>query len=152
MQVVVDASAALKWQFEDEEATGPATLLLRDFIDGKVELIGPTLFPYEILSAVNVAVNRGRITEEAGYQAINYITSLGIELRSFEELIEATFRMARQYRISTYDCAYLALAEREKCDFLTGDKRLLHAVKDRFPWIRWIGDYPRGIGLDESTG
>jgi predicted nucleic acid-binding protein len=145
MQVVVDASAALKWQFEDEEATEPATLLLRDFINGKIELISPTLFPYEILSAVNVAVNRGRITEEAGSHAINYITSLGIDLRRSDDLIEATFRMARQYRLSTYDCAYLALAEIETSDFLTGDKRLLNAVKDQLPWTRWIGDYPHGM-------
>jgi predicted nucleic acid-binding protein len=148
MQVVVDASAALKWQFEDEEATEPATSLLRDFIDGKIELISPTLFPYEILSAVNVAVNRGRISEEAGYRAINYITSVGIELRRFEDLIEATFRMARQYGLSTYDCAYLALAEREKCDFVTGDKRLFNTMKDQLPWTRWIGDYPDSMQLN----
>ena len=38
---------------------------------------------------------RRRIEEEAGYRTINYITSLGIELRSFDDLIGPTFYMAR---------------------------------------------------------
>ena len=142
MIVILDASVALKWQFENEEATGPATVLLKDFVEGKIELITSTLFPYEIISAINVAINRKRIKEEAGYRAINYITSLGIELRSFDDLIEPTFRMARQYGLSPYDCAYMALAEKEKSDFYTGDEKLFNAVKNRLSWVKWIGDYP----------
>ena len=142
MIVILDASVALKWQFENEEATGPATVLLKDFVEGEIELITPTLFPYEIISAINVAINRKRIKEEAGYRAINYITSLGIELRSFDDLIEPTFRMARQYGLSPYDCAYMALAEKEKSDFYTGDEKLFNAVKNRLSWVKWIGDYP----------
>jgi predicted nucleic acid-binding protein len=142
MTAVLDASVALKWQFENEEATGPATTLLKDFVEGKIELITPTLFPYEIISAINVAINRKRIKEEAGYRAMNYITSMGIELRSFDDLVEPTFRMARQYGLSPYDCAYMALAEEEKSDFYTGDVRLFNAIKNQFSWVKWIGDYP----------
>lgn len=141
MIAVVDASVALKWQFEDEEITESATALLRDFVERKVTLITPTLFSYEIINAINTAINRKRIGEEAGHRAILYLTSLGIELRSFENLIGPTFYMARQYSLSPYDCAYMALAEKEKCDLLTGDKKLSNAVKNRLPWVRWIGDY-----------
>jgi len=141
MMVVLDASVALKWQFEDEEVTSAAMALTEDFVEGKVELITPTLFPYEILNAVNVAINRKRIEEEAGYRAMNYITSLGIELRRFDNLIGPAFYMARQYGLSSYDGAYLALAEKEKCDFFTGDKKLFNSIRNRLPWIKWIGDY-----------
>src|SRR4030043_1601321 len=119
MTLALDASVALKWQFEDEEVTSSATALLEDFVEGKIELIVPTLFPYEIINAINVAINRKRIGEEVGYRALNYITSLGIGLRNFDNLIELTFYMARQYGLSSYDSAYMALAEKEKCDFLT---------------------------------
>ena len=141
MTAVLDASVALKWQFDDEEATRAATVLLEDFIEGRIELITPTLFPYEITGAINVAINRQRIREADGYRAINYITSLGIELRNFGDLIEPTFRTARQYGLSPYDCAYIALAERENCDFITGDKKLFKVIKNHIPWIKWIGDY-----------
>jgi predicted nucleic acid-binding protein len=142
MEAVLDASAALKWQFEDEEATDVAQVLLTDFVDGRIKLITPSLFPYEIISAVNVAINRGRIGEEAGYRAVDYITSLGIELRSADGLVEPIFRIARRYGLSPYDSAYLALAEREKCVLFTGDKRLCNAVKTHLPWVKWIADYP----------
>ena len=141
MIAVVDASVALKWQFEDEEITDSATALLRDFVERRVDLITPTLFTYEIISAINTAINRKRIGEEAGHRAIVYLTSIGIELRGFEDLIGPTFYMARQYSLSSYDCAYMALAEKEKCDLLTGDKKLFNAVRNRLPWVRWIGDY-----------
>ena len=132
---------ALKWQFEDEEATSASMALLGDFIDGKINLISLTLFPYEIVSAINVAINRKRIKQTIGFRAITYITSLGIELKRFDELIEPTFRMARKYSLSPYDCAYMVLAEKEKCDFFTGDKKLFNSMKECFSWIRWIGDY-----------
>jgi predicted nucleic acid-binding protein len=141
MIAVLDASVALKWQFEDEEASNMAMVFLEDFIDGKIDLISPTLFPYEILNAINVAINRKKIKEEAGYKAINYINSLGIELRSLDDLIGPVFNMARRYGLSPYDCAYIVLAEKEKCEFFTGDKKLFNAMKNRLAWIKWIGDY-----------
>jgi predicted nucleic acid-binding protein len=141
MIAVLDASVALKWQFEDEEASNMAMVFLEDFIDGKIDLISPTLFPYEILNAINVAINRKKIKEEAGYKAINYINSLGIELRSLDDLIGPVFNMARRYGLSPYDCAYIVLAEKEKCEFFTGDKKLFNSMKNRLAWIKWIGDY-----------
>jgi len=141
MIAVLDATVALKWQFKDEEVTSAAMALLEDFVDGKIELITPTLFSYEILSAINVAINRKRIGEEAGYRALDYITSLGIGLRNFDNLIGTAFYMARRYGLSSYDCAYIALAEKEKCDLFTGDRKLLNSVKNRLPWVKWIGDY-----------
>jgi predicted nucleic acid-binding protein len=138
---VLDASVALKWQFEDEEVTRSATALLEDFIEGKIELISPTLFPYEILSAINVAINRKRIDESAGYKAVSYITSIGIELRNISDLVAPIFIKARRYRLSPYDCAYIALAEKEKCEFYTGDKKLFNSVQKLLPWVKWIGNY-----------
>ncbi len=76
MIAVVDASVALKWQFEDEEVTDPATTLLEDFIDGKIELITLTLFPYEIINAINVAINRKknrRVSRVEGYRLHHFI-------------------------------------------------------------------------------
>lgn len=141
MIAVIDASVALKWQFEEEDVAESAIALLGDFVEHRIDLITPTLFTYEILSAINTAIQRKRISEEEGYKAMVYLTSLGIELRPFDELILPTFYMARRYSLSPYDCAYLSLAEKEKCDFLTGDRKLFNALKRRLPWVKWIGDY-----------
>lgn len=141
MRAVIDASAALKWQFKEEEASEAAIALLEDFVEGKIELITVTLFPYEILSALNVAIKRGRISEAIGQKALTYLTSLGIEEKIFDDLIGTTLKIARKYHLSTYDCAYIALAEREECNFYTGDKKLFNAAKVHLPKVQWIGNY-----------
>ena len=142
MIAVVDASVALKFQFQDEEATGAATLLLGDYVEGKIDLIAPTLLPYEIVSAIHVAINRKRIEETVGYKAVSYLVSLGISLHPFDELIETTFSLARKHGLSPYDCCYLALAERRKCDFITGDRRLYNSCQSKIRRVKWVGDYP----------
>jgi len=101
----------------------------------------PGIIPYEILNAIHVAINRKRIKEEAGYKAIHYINSLGVELRSLDDLIGPVFNMARRYGLSPYDCAYMVLAEKEKCEFFTGDKKLFNSMKNRLAWVKWICDY-----------
>ena len=62
-RLVIDASVALKWRLRDEEATSQADALLDDFLAGKLELLTPTLFDYEIVNALRVAVTRQRLSE-----------------------------------------------------------------------------------------
>mgnify|MGYP001565775022 FL=1 len=140
-RIVIDASVALKWQFKDEHETEQAIQMLIDFINGKIELISPNLFAYEIANAVNIAVIKERMSEKEGLDAINDILSIGVSLFDFASLVERSFRIARIYKRSVYDCAYLSLAEKEGCIIYTADKRLFNAIKDRIKFIRWVGDY-----------
>lgn len=140
-RIVVDASVALKWQFKDELETEQAIQMMIDFINGKIELISPSLFAYEIVNAVRIAIIKERISEKEGIDAINDILAIGVGLFDFAGLVERTFRLTRIYSRSVYDCAYLALAEREDCVIYTADKRLFNAIKDRVKFIRWVGDY-----------
>lgn len=141
MVAVLDASVALKWQFEDEEATEGAMALLEDFVEGKIELISVPLFAFEVVNAIHVAINRKRVGEKDGCRAVEYILSLGIELSHIDGVAKAAFQLAREYQVSPYDGAYLALAQREDCVFITGDRKLFKALKGYFPQVKWIGDY-----------
>ena len=38
-------------------------------------------------------------------------------------------------RIGVYDCLYVAQAEREGCELVTSDARLLRSLQPRFPFI-----------------
>lgn len=42
---------------------------------------------------------------------------------------------------AAYDAHYLALAEREGCEYWTADQRLWNTVKAALPWVRWLGNY-----------
>jgi predicted nucleic acid-binding protein len=49
--------------------------------------------------------------------------------------------LASQFNLAaTYDAHYLALAERENCEFWTADERLYNSVRDRFSWVRLMAD------------
>lgn len=42
--------------------------MLSDLIEGKIGLISPSLFAYEIVNAIHIAIVRERIPEEEGLQ------------------------------------------------------------------------------------
>jgi predicted nucleic acid-binding protein len=140
-RIVIDASVALKWRLDDEDAKDEARAMLRDFLDGRIELIAPGLFDYEVTNALKVAVVRGRIGEQDALNAITAYQSLGIERFDLRPLLVATFQLANQYQRSVYDAAYLVLAQTEGVDLYTGDKRLFNAVSNALTWVKWIGDY-----------
>lgn len=140
-KIVIDASVALKWQFIDEQDTEFASTILSDFVKNKIKLLAPSIFSYEIVSAILVAFSKGRISEDKGMKAINYNLNLGIELIDFYPLIQQTFSISKTYRISAYDSSYIALAQKEECSFYTGDKRLFNSLRGKIESIKWIGDY-----------
>lgn len=140
-RVVIDASVALKWRLRDEEATSQADALLDDFLAGKLELITPTLFDYEITNALKVAVIMGRLSESKAIVAIADYQQFNIERSVFREIQIMAFQLAYQYQRSVYDGAYLALAKVSQLWFYTGDKRLFDSIKETLRWVKWIGDY-----------
>ena len=140
-KVVIDSSVALKWRLRDEDALDEADALLDDVLAGKVELLTPTLFDYEITSALKMAVVRARLSEMDAQRALADYWAYPMERRNFFSLQTLAFQLANQYQRSTYDATYLALAQTEGVDLITGDKRLFNAVNPVLSWVKWIGDY-----------
>ncbi len=139
--LVVDASVILKWRLDDEDAVPQAVALKEDFVrTDLLELIAPTLAPYEIANGLHQAARRGRITANNALESLSDILDLHIELRPSDLL--AILRIAQALDISAiYDAAYVALAETEDCEFWTGDRRRFNSLYSKWPRIRWIGDY-----------
>ena len=137
--MVVDASVVLRGFFPDEEGQAEAQALIRAYAQGEVELIAPTLLPYEVTNAILQAMRRDRIDLGtardilAAFQALDIPTS-GVPW-------QRTLELAHTHRRSAYDGAYLALAQEVGDELVTGDRRLYNAVKDQFPWVLWIGDH-----------
>jgi predicted nucleic acid-binding protein len=141
-RIVIDASVALKWYLLDEDHTAEADALAVDFFSGKIKLLAPALFDFEVTNTLKVAVVRNRISEPDALAAISRFQLLGIERHDFLPLQNDAFRLALRYQRSAYDAAYLALAQANNLVFYTGDKRLFNAVTNVFTWVKWIGDYP----------
>jgi len=140
-RLVIDASVALKWRVRDEEATNQADALLEDCLAGKLTLLTPTLFDYEIANALRVAVTRQRLSDQDAAAALTDFAQYTIVRYDFTGLASLTFHLSGQYQRSAYDSAYLALAQAQGVWFFTGDKRLFNAVGHVLSWVKWLGDY-----------
>lgn len=139
-KIVIDASAALKWQFKDEPHTDSAVNLFLDYKDGKMIFIVPQLFYYEIANAIHIASMRKRITEDEGRAVLMDMIEIETSVIDSTELLKTSYSNAKKYGISVYDAIYLTLAKEQGILLYTGDKRFYNSVKDK-KTIRWIGDY-----------
>ncbi len=137
--VVVDASLALKWVLE-EPYSSQAEALLEAWSAAGVYPVAPTLLSYEAANVLHRRAARGGITAEDATRALNDLLHMGVRLEHDPSTVVRAFHLARQLGLpAAYDAQYLAVAEREGCECWTADERLWNAVKERLPWVRWIG-------------
>lgn len=126
MSWVLDASAALSLALPDEATPGLEKLLLSG---GEVAV--PALWWYEIANGLASAERRKRLSQAQAHQALESfrILSPKTDLRTGPECSWRLLALAREHGISTYDAAYLELAERLGHELLTLDHALSNAAK-----------------------
>ena len=139
-RLVLDASIAVKWLNPHEPLADKANLIRDDYERGQVSLLVPTFWEYEVANGLNKAVARGHLSEEEGREAITLLLALPAQKEPLPSSQES-YASARRYQRSVYDSWYLHLAETTGCEFWTADQKLYNALKDAFPWVRWLADY-----------
>lgn len=137
---VLNASVSMKWFNTSEPYADQAGKLLRDFLNGHVELHVPELWFYEMAQAISRAINRGILTEAEGSAAISHIGRLGL-ISHFNPSWQLAFSFARQNSIQVYDAVYVLLAVELGCDLWTADERLVRSIANAYPFVRFIADY-----------
>lgn len=138
---VIDASVALKWVFNDEEAIEAATAMLQHIERGDLQAHVPDLFAYEVSNALWAAVRQGRLTLEESAEALQAFRVLQFTWHSLYAVWDNAFTLAAQYERSFYDSVYVALAQHLQVPLFTGDRRLYNALHGRLEGVHWIGDY-----------
>lgn len=124
MTLVVDASVALKWYLPE-----PDSQLALDLLSSGETLLAPDLIVPEICRAVWKAWKRKEIAAD---QAASIARNVG--RRFVTTLVPTTLIAQRATALSaeldhsTYDCFYVALAERQGTQVLTADGRLLRKL------------------------
>lgn len=137
---VIDASVVLKWQLNDEESIHQAIELRKDYCEeGIIRLIAPYLLIYEVINGIATAMRKNRISLDKSFEALQSILTTDVELKEVQPY--RVLELYQKYGIASYDAAYLALAEAEKCDLWTGDSAFYRAVKNELPYVKWIGNY-----------
>ncbi len=134
MRYVLDSCVALKWVLPESD-TPKAVRIRTEFIQGTHELIAPDVFPAEVAHALARAERKGILRPPAGARRLQNILTCSPVLHPYLPLLPRAFALASHVRIGVYDCLYVALAEREKCRFLTADARLVRVLEQSHPSI-----------------
>lgn len=126
--IVLDASVALAWCFEDELSA--AADVVADRLMSEPAIV-PAIWPLEVANAVVAAERRGRLTERDAAEILELLTVLPIEIEatSTRQALGAIAAVAREHGLSAYDAAYLELAARLQAPLATLEKRLLAAAR-----------------------
>ncbi len=133
--VVIDSGFAFK-----ALVTNPAQDALRELLGTwrrkGFRLLAPSLWLYEVTSAISKGVYFGAITESEGRQALALATGLDVQLVPPDaHLALAAYDWTRRLqRAAAYDSFYLALAEALSCELWTTDRRLQAAAG--MSWVR----------------
>jgi predicted nucleic acid-binding protein len=116
--------------------SGTALYLAADSLEvsPEHELLAPTLWRSETLSAMYEAVRRGEITAEVARERLAYINRMKIRVLGDAMLRRRAWKVADQLGLpTTYEAEYVALAQLQKCTLVSTNKGLLKRVRDLVP-------------------
>jgi predicted nucleic acid-binding protein len=141
--VVVDASLAIKWVLSEPDSS-TAIMLLKTWTNEGKKAIAPALFAYEVTNIIYRRVVAGLLTYDEAMLALTDLFSIGVSLNflEYKGISTEAVKLAHRFGLSaSYDSHYLALAQRENCEFWTADTRLWNSIKNQLSWVQWFGNY-----------
>lgn len=138
MPLVVDASIAACWAFRDEDHPIADLALERLRTD---QGIAPSLWWFEIRNILVVNERRNRLSVTDSTVFLRDLARLGLALDRDPQDGEL-LRLARAYRLTAYDAAYLELALRTGAVLSTLDADLARAA--RAEAVPLLGDIAQG--------
>jgi predicted nucleic acid-binding protein len=133
--LVVDASFTFRLVLPGPQQNPLRSLVAGWLRDGHM-LCAPTLWLYEMTSALCKAVHFGELTPEEGQRVLVLAQMLGIQLIApDDDQVSLAFNWTfRLNRAAAYDSFYLALADTLQCEMWTADRRLRNAADQS--WVR----------------
>jgi predicted nucleic acid-binding protein len=141
MKYVLDSNIALKWVLAEPDSA-KAKQLRDDYQNAVHELLTPDVFPVEVAHALTRAERQGKIA--VGQAAILWsdVLSTPPRLEPSGPILPRAIDISSQFRQGVYDCLYVALAERENCELVTADDKLVRKLQPQFPFIVPLSSLP----------
>lgn len=140
-EFVVDASIVGRWYLANPPFVDEALQIRDAYQVGRIALLAPANFRYEVCGAIHSAVATRQLRAEQVRSRLEAFLNLPIVLIESSDLILNAHRLSIRYSTSFYDSLYLALAEQLQVPFVHADRRLRESVRGRFRWERWIEDF-----------
>ena len=125
MELVVDASVAVKWLVREENSDQALRLF-----EGPFELCAPRLMASEVANALSRKARLGEIRKSQAVEWAAAISEMGVTWAVDESICLEAVRLSLELDHPVYDCLYLALAQRLGTTMVTADVRFANAVAE----------------------
>lgn len=133
MRFVLDNSVVMRWLFRDgaPDAVAYADRILDRLCEEDSLAYVPCVWALEVGNVIARAEAKGLLQEARSAEFLGVLRDMAIEAdpRSTQQALGDTLQLARRYKLSTYDAAYLELALREGLPLATNDEALLRALE-----------------------
>jgi predicted nucleic acid-binding protein len=123
---VLDSSVAIKWVLPEPDSV-KALALQDDVQNGIHEIIAPDVFASEVAHALTKAERRKIVPVGDAATHLLDILQNGPALHTFLPLLPRAVEISSATRVAVTDCLFVAMAEREGCEYVSADDR---AVKN----------------------
>ncbi len=131
MKIILDTSVVLKW-FVDEEGSDVARRYLQDFIEGKCQILFPTLIFYEL---GNACLNKSIPIDGVG-KIMELLHKFAFEIEDIGfTAFRKIYQNASEYKITFYDAFYVTLMQKYDSELVTADQKLFNKLKKIFSRI-----------------
>jgi len=130
MSVVVDASMAIAWLFDDERTAAAHAVMRRVVAEGALV---PTLWRLEVANVLRNAVRRSRCDDAYADRSLARLGRLAIQSDedTDRQAWGVTRQLSREENLTLYDAAYLELALRKRIPLASCDADLIAAAERR---------------------
>jgi predicted nucleic acid-binding protein len=122
---VVDASVAIAWLFEDK--LRPETEAVLDRLSQE-EAHAPGLWELEVANVLLTAERRGRLSEASSTRVMERLQDLPIRISPYAPTLHHLLEVGRRYSLTSYDAAYVILAQQLNLPLATLDRHLAAAA------------------------
>lgn len=130
MSFILDASVAILWLAPETNAAGVdyASAVLKALKESQA--LVPPLWSLEVANVITKVESKGIVTEADSQRFITIIGRLNIvtDQAMAAHALGDTLNLARRFRLSSYDAAYLELALRNGLPLATLDADLVKAA------------------------
>jgi len=124
--IVLDASTALAWAFDDEAGRYSDAVL--DFVIENHAIV-PALWTYEMTNGVLVGLRRSRLSVDEAVAFSEDLAAMDIRVDSASPQPVALLAEAVEFGLTAYDAAYLLLARDAGLPLATRDRALISAAR-----------------------
>ncbi len=131
MSFVLDNSVVMCWLLPSAKATDIAyAASVLDSLKESQAFV-PSLWALEVANVIARAENKGVLTEARSQAFIALLNRLNIteDKATAKQALSETLNLARRYKLSSYDAAYLELALRTENTLATLDGDMIKAAK-----------------------